>query len=274
VTVALSGDGGDEVFAGYRRYVHDLAENRLRSAVGAPGRALAAAAGAVYPKLDWAPRVLRAKTFLSNVGADPAHAFWFSACQASRADALALLAGDVRAALADHDPFDAFEDHYRRPRIDCPLYRAQYSELHTVLPDQLLVKTDRASMAVSLETRVPLLDHRFVERFVHLPAHEKVRGTRGKYRLRAALRGRVDDAVLDGKKRGFDTPLRPWLRGPLKRALRDSLETLPGDWFERAALLRLFDEHQSGRRDHASLLWSLLVLEQWRRRHDVRGLAA
>jgi asparagine synthase (glutamine-hydrolysing) len=274
VTVALSGDGGDEVFAGYRRYVHDLAENRLRSAVGAPGRALAAAAGAVYPKLDWAPRVLRAKTFLSNVGADPAHAFWFSACQASRADALALLAGDVRAALADHDPFDAFEDHYRRPRIDCPLYRAQYSELHTVLPDQLLVKTDRASMAVSLETRVPLLDHRFVERFVHLPAHEKVRGARGKYRLRAALRGRVDDAVLDGKKRGFDTPLRPWLRGPLKRALRDSLETLPGDWFERAALLRLFDEHQSGRRDHASLLWSLLVLEQWRRRHDVRGLAA
>jgi asparagine synthase (glutamine-hydrolysing) len=254
--------------------VHDLAENRLRSAVGAPGRALAAAAGAVYPKLDWAPRVLRAKTFLSNVGADPAHAFWFSACQASRADALALLAGDVRAALADHDPFDAFEDHYRRPRIDCPLYRAQYSELHTVLPDQLLVKTDRASMAVSLETRVPLLDHRFVERFVHLPAHEKVRGARGKYRLRAALRGRVDDAVLDGKKRGFDTPLRPWLRGPLKRALRDSLETLPGDWFERAALLRLFDEHQSGRRDHASLLWSLLVLEQWRRRHDVRGLAA
>jgi asparagine synthase (glutamine-hydrolysing) len=274
VTVALSGDGGDEVFAGYRRYVHDVAEHRLRRNLGAPGRALARAAGSVYPRLDWAPRFLRGRTFLTNVGDEPGRAYWRSVTQLERGEALALLAPDIARRLAQHDPFDAFADFYRRPRNTSALYRAQYADFHTYLPDQILAKVDRASMAVALEVRVPLLDHRFAGAFANLPPGEKVRGGRGKHALREALRGRVDGAVLDGQKRGFDTPLGAWIRGPLAAPVAAAIEELPADWFDRAALRARLAEHAAGRRDHARLLWSVLVLEHWRRRHAVRGLAA
>ena len=129
-------------------------------------------------------------------------------------------------------------------------------------------------MAVSLEVRVPLLDQRFVERFANLPADEKVRGARGKHALREALRGRLPAEVLEGEKRGFDTPLGAWIRGPLAAPVAAAIEELPADWFDRAALRARLAEHAAGRRDHARLLWSVLVLEHWRRRHAVRGLAA
>lgn len=274
VTVALSGDGGDEIFAGYRRYVHDVAENRMRRLLGGPGRRMAAGAGRMYPKLDWAPRFLRAKTFLSHLGEDPARAYWHSVSQLSRDEAIELLDPDVARSLLGHDPFHAFGEHYNRPDIDCPLYRAQYGDFHTNLPDRILAKVDRASMAVSLEARVPILDHRLVERFVHLPAEEKVFRGRGKHRLREALRGRVRAEVLDGKKRGFDTPLAGWIRGPLAGSISEAVETLPGEWFQREVLRARLAEHQGGLRDHSRLLWSLLVLEHWRRRHQVARLSA
>jgi len=273
VTVALSGDGGDETFAGYRRYVHDVAENRVRGALGASGQAAARGLGRVYPRLDWAPRILRGRTFLTNVGDDPARAYWRSVTRVERAEALELLAPDLAARLAEHDPFEEFARHYAAPTVDDPLYRAQYADFHTYLPDQILAKADRASMAVSLEVRVPLLDHRLVERFAPLPADEKVRGGRGKHALREALRGRLPSEVLDGEKRGFDTPLAEWIRGPLENPVRAALERLPGDWFVRERLQAVLAQHVSGARNHDRLLWSLLVLEHWRARHGVTGLA-
>lgn len=272
VTVALTGDGGDEVFAGYRRYVFDVAENRVRRALGPGGQKLLALVGKGYPKLDWAPRFLRAKSVLTGFASDPARAYWESVSQLSRADALSVLHEDVAGALGAHDPFDAFAEHYHRPRIDDPLYRAQYADFHGFLPDQILVKSDRASMAVSLEVRPPFLDHRFVERFVNLPTREKVRGRRGKHALREALRARIPASVLDGRKRGFDVPLREWLRGPLQGAVRESIERLPPAWFRHSVLRDKLAEHASGFADHSHLLWSLFVLEHWRARHAAKDL--
>ena len=117
--------------------------------------------------------------------------------------------------------------------MDDALYRAQYADFHTYLPDQILAKVDRASMAVSLEVRVPLLDHRFVGRFAPLPPDEKVRARRGKHALREALRRRLPASILDGTKRGFDTPLRAWIRGPLAGPVREALASLPAEWFDR-----------------------------------------
>jgi asparagine synthase (glutamine-hydrolysing) len=273
VTVALSGDGGDETFAGYRRYLHDRAENAMRTRLGGVGCAVARAAGSVYPKLDWAPRIFRGRTFLTNLGSDPAQAYWRSVTRMERGTALALLNPDVVQRLGDHDPFDVFEDHYKRPAQQDSLFRAQYADIHTYLPDQILAKVDRASMANSLEVRVPLLDHRFVERFVNLPSGEKISGGRGKHALRRALRSRLSSDILDGTKRGFDTPLKSWIRGPLAEPVRSAIEELPEAWFRRDALRTIFKQHQAGTKDHGHLLWSLLVLEHWRRRHGVLGLA-
>jgi len=273
VTVALSGAGGDEVFGGYRRYVFDVAENRVRQALGPWGRKGLGALGRLYPKLDAAPRWLRAKSVLENFGRDPARAYYASLTQMSREEAALVLAPELREALEGHDPFAAFRDHYERPRGTDPLYRAQYADFKSFLPDQILVKTDRASMAVSLEVRVPLLDHRFVERFAPLPREAKVHGGRGKHALREALRRRIPGEVLDGRKMGFDTPLRGWIQGPLAGATLEALESLAGEWFDGAALRHRFAEHTAGRRDHSALLWSLLVLEHWRRRHGVTGIS-
>jgi len=274
VTVALTGDGGDEVFAGYRRYVFDVAENRVRAAIGRRGSRLLGQVGRRYPKLDWAPRALRAKSTLENLGADPARAYWNSVTQLSRAEALSVLAPDLARALGTYDPFDVFEDHYRRPRIDDPLFRAQYADFHHFLPDRILVKGDRASMATGLETRPPLLDHRVIERFVPLPRNEKVRRSRGKHALRRALRSRLRPAVLDGRKRGFDIPLAAWTRGPLQPAIAEAIEGLPGRWFRRDVLRERLAQHRSGLVDHSHLLWSVLVLERWRRRHGVEEVLA
>ena len=274
VTVALSGDGGDENFAGYRRYRFDRLENQVRRWIPRFVRRTAVAGLArVYPKADWLPQPLRAKTLLGNLAQDPDRGYFLTQSALPRSILDTMLARDLVTRLRDYDPFDTMRPHFERAPSD-PLSRIQYVDFKTYLPDDILTKVDRASMAHSLEVRVPILDHRFVERFAALPAHQKVRGGRGKHALREALRARIPASVLDGTKRGFDTPLKSWMRGPLRGAVAEAIEALPRDWFHKPALTRVLAEHEAGKRDHGRLLWSLLVLEHWRRRHAVGGLAA
>ena len=133
------------------------------------------------------------------------------------------------------------------------------------LADDLLAKVDRASMAVSLEAREPLLDHRFVEFAARLPARMRLRGGSGKWLMKRALRGRLPDEILHRRKMGFVTPVGAWLRGPLAAeaaAIAQGSALMETGWFDSAAIARLSDDHRRGRSDHGRLLWQLLMLEK------------
>ena len=185
-----------------------------------------------------------------------------------------MLGEEAREAVGGHDPAALFRELWERPEGADDLYRAQYVDMRTWLPEDVLVKTDRASMAVSLEVRVPFLDHRLIERFAALPSSHKMKGMKGKRALRRALKPRLPEAVLGAKKRGFDTPVGAWLRGPLRSEIEGTLRSLPESWFRPAEVSRLLSQHVEGHSDHGRLLWSLYVLERWRQRHEVVGLGA
>ena len=186
VTVALSGDGGDENFAGYRRYRFDSRENRLRSMLP---RGVFGAAGALYPKLDFAPRWLRFKRTLQNLALDPAVAYARSVSASLPEEILPLLRGDL--ADAEPNPLRPVEEAYRAADGPDPLSRAAAADFATYLPGDILTKVDRASMAVSLEVRAPFLDHRMVELAATIPTAEKFRGHQTKGFLRRALQDRL-----------------------------------------------------------------------------------
>src|SRR5207253_5477235 len=215
VTVALSGDGADEAFAGYRRYKFFAAEERARRMLPGPARAFVGRAGALYPKLDWAPQFLRAKTTLVALGRSGGEAY---------ADAVGVTSAPIRSRLYRPE-FKRLlhghraEDRYVKAMRDAPagdsLSRAQYADLKIWLPGDILTKVDRASMAVSLEAREPLLDHRLLEFAARVPASLKLKDGRGKYLLRRVLEHRVPREILTRRKQGFAAPIGEWLRGPL-----------------------------------------------------------
>ena len=164
VTVALSGDGGDEVFAGYRRYRWHCFEERVRRVVPAAlGRPLFGMLGAVYPKLDWAPRPLRAKATLEELARGPVEAYFSSVSICGSVLRRRLFSSGLARELQGYDAVDVLRSHIGRCGSDDPLSQVQYADFHTYLPGDILTKVDRASMASSLEVRVPLLDHTLVE---------------------------------------------------------------------------------------------------------------
>jgi asparagine synthase (glutamine-hydrolysing) len=275
VTVCLSGDGGDENFAGYRRYRFDVLEHRLRRMLpGALGPALCGVFGRVYPKADWLPRPFRAKTLLTNLALPPERAYFHSMSWFTPEMKAQLYTDGLQAALRGYDPFTVMAPHFQRARDWDPLSRVQYVDIKTYLVDDILTKVDRASMAHSLEVRVPLLDHQVMEHAAGIPAADKLRGGEGKHILKRALAGLVPDAVLHRPKMGFSIPLAGWLRSSLKEAFEDSV--LARDAFiaplcDPAAIRRWWGQHQRGTRDYACHLWALLVLERWGRRFMTGG---
>ena len=265
VTVALSGDGGDESFAGYRRYAFDAMENRVRAI--APVPSLFGALAAIYPKADWLPQPLRAKATLRNLSLEPARAYFSSVYGAASSVRDVLLGGDVRAQLGDYDPFEVFAEHYNRPTTDDSLSRAQYADIKLYLADDILTKVDRASMAVSLEVRCPLLDHRLMELAARIPSSLKLKGREGKYIFKRAMSGLLPPGILARRKQGFVVPLADWLRNDL-RELAESLlfDSAANDgWLEASTVAKLWRQHQSGLRDYSRPLWAVLMFRMWQR---------
>jgi asparagine synthase (glutamine-hydrolysing) len=265
VTVALSGDGADEAMAGYRRYRLFAAEERARRLLPGFARRGIGAVGDIYPKLDWAPRVLRAKTTLQALGKDSGEAYAAAVGVTSSAVRSALYSEDFKRSLQGHRA----EERYVRAMRDAPardaLARAQYADMKIWLPGDILTKVDRMSMAVSLEAREPLLDHRFVEFAAGLPARMRLRGGTGKCLMKRARRGRLPDPILHRTKMGFVTPVGAWFRGPLAgdaAAIAHGSALARTGWFDAAAIARLAERHRAGREEHGRTLWQLLMLER------------
>jgi asparagine synthase (glutamine-hydrolysing) len=265
VTVALSGDGGDENFAGYRRYYHDIMENRCRSYIADEiRRPLFGALGRWYPKLDWAPRVFRAQATFRAFSRTPVEGYFYSVCGIKPETIQMLLSGDLLDSVHGYSPVSLFEDFYNRPSGADHLSRLQYLDMKTYLVDDILVKVDRASMANSLEVRCPILDHKFMELAARIPSELKLKGRQGKYIFKKALAGLLPDNVLTRRKQGFAIPLANWLRGELKELSGDLLLTQdPLGILNGQTVSSLWNQHQSGLRDHSTPLWTLLMYRLW-----------
>jgi asparagine synthase (glutamine-hydrolysing) len=275
VTVALSGDGGDELFAGYRRYLFHQREERLRAMIPAAIRApLFGALAAIYPKMDWAPQFLRAKNTFQELAMDSAGAFFHSVAMISDPIRDRLFSPSFKQSLGGYHASDVVRGHMAAANTDNPLLQAQYTDFKTWLPGDILVKVDRASMANSLEVRAPLLDHAFVEWGARLKGDFRLNGAEGKHILKKAFEPLVPHHLLYRPKQGFSVPLSAWFRGPLKDRVRDAVTSpvlADSGIFDMAFLKRLVDQHQSGLRDHGTVLWVTLMFEAFLRRDAGMG---
>ena len=264
VTVALSGDGGDEVFAGYRRYRWHRMTDAVRAYIPAPlRRTVLAELARIYPKLDRAPRFLRAKNTLTELSLDSARGFAMMVTKTQAERRRALFSAQLRAALDGHDPQQRIVDAMQECGSEDGLVQAQYADIQTWLPGDILTKVDRTSMANSLEARAPLLDYRLVSWGLGLPAGLKLAGQEGKHVLKKALEPMVPREILYRPKQGFATSLAGRFRLGMDRLRARLLGPVMRDCglFDAAALRRMLDEHESGRFDHAATLWLLLVFE-------------
>lgn len=264
VTVALSGDGGDELFAGYRRYRWHCFQERFRSTLPSGLRSpLFGCLAGIYPKLDWAPRPLRAKAILHELSRDAPDAYFSSVSICDDTLRKRLFSDSLLRKLDGYDASEVLKRHINRCDSDDPLAQIQYADFKTYLPGDILTKVDRASMAHSLEVRIPLLDHTLVEWSTKLPARFKLRNGRGKYLLKEAVRGYVPNEILSRPKQGFVVPIATWFRGPLKDRVWD---VVGGPILEECGLFKietielLLKEHQSGKSDHSAPLWLLSVM--------------
>jgi asparagine synthase (glutamine-hydrolysing) len=263
VTVALSGDGGDELFAGYTRYVTD------RKRIGFAYLPRALRHGVMQPLSRRLPHRAWGRNFLHNVALDPVERYIDSVSSFTSLSRAALYSAGFRAQLHERNLTAARFRHYAaRVATNDPLDVMLYLDSKTYLPGDILTKVDRMSMAVSLEARAPLLDHKLIEFVTRIPTALKLRGLETKYILKEAVRGLVPAEILARPKQGFGMPLQQWINSELRDYIRDVLterRTRGRGYFNAGYVDLLFDEHHRQRRDHSTQLWTLFMLELWHR---------
>jgi asparagine synthase (glutamine-hydrolysing) len=257
VKVVLSGDGGDETFAGYSRYRRQLALERVRRSV--PGAFL-------YPFRAWTgnrengglPERLSRALHQAAIGARDGYLHGITVADASLRSR--IFSADLKHELADYDPLDRFRDIYNRAPASDILSKISYLDLKTYLVDDVLTKVDRASMANSLEVRVPLLDHKVVEFAYSLPLDMKLRNGRGKYLLRKCMSSFLPENFLDARKMGFRIPIVPWMQGPLRPWAKEALfeHSLATPFLDMAGVRHVWDRFQHGR-DHLGDVLGILL---------------
>lgn len=265
VTVVLSGDGGDELFGGYTRYVID----QKREAFGDVPEVFRS--GVIRPLSNALPHGARGKNYLYNISLNPIDRYIDSVSQFNTQRKESLYSKDFRASL--NGEFGAgerrFKDYAQSVSTGSPIDKLLYLDSKTYLPGDILTKVDRMSMANSLEARAPLLDHELIELVVAMPPEMKIKGGETKYILKKAMEGIVPNEILYREKQGFGVPIREWINRQLRTRINDELSdrrTLDRGYFERSYINKLLDEHSKGRRDHSHALWTLWMLELWHRK--------
>jgi asparagine synthase (glutamine-hydrolysing) len=267
VTVALSGDGGDETFAGYDfRYVPHALEASARQWMPQALGPAAGWLGSRWPRSPNLPRPLRAGSLLENLGRDPAAAYYADLTFLRPASARSLMGLSPDDRLDRSPVYQAVTEPYRRCPSSSAVQRAEYADLKIYMPNDPLVKVDRMSMAHSLEVRSPLLDRRVVELAFRIPASRKQVGRQGKAILRQLARRRLPEDIWKLPKRGFTVPIGAWLSGPHADMFRDEVldaRAAIATHVDQRDLSGRFDAHRAGRMNHSYTLWAVWVLERW-----------
>jgi len=269
VTVILNGDGGDEDFAGYGRYVANEFSRVIHRFFPTP------VAKAILPFVMAMPHgtdpdnfFWRLKRFLQEYIKSPEmrNAHWL--CHFTTEMKSELYADGFLSQFSGIDSFELLLDKYKEAEAESFLDKTLYADVMMYLPDDLLVKVDVASMANSLEARSPFLDHEFMEFIARIPSELKLRGRTTKYILKEALKGILPDEVLYREKMGFGVPLDHWFRNELKEMAYDTLlsdRALQRGYFKKEAVKKILDEHLAGKWNWHNHIWNLLMLELWHR---------
>jgi asparagine synthase (glutamine-hydrolysing) len=263
VTVILSGDGGDELFAGYTRYVVD----RKREGFARLPRPLRE--GVMRPLSERLPHATWGRNYLHNVSLDPIARYLDSVSVFTSLNRRSLYSSDFSRRLGPSSYAGRlFKELIGSKQSEEPLDRLLYLDSKTYLPGDILVKVDRMSMAVSLEARAPLLDHKLIEFVTGIPASLKLAGRETKYLLKKTVDGLIPSEILHRPKQGFGVPIQEWINEQLRSRLRETLtetRTRQRGYFDPHYVEVLLDEHERGRRDHSMGLWALFMLELWNR---------